>query len=114
MPLGIYHVWHLKAEVSIESQESERPVHFPADYEHVARVRAKTLDEVYEKTNSLDGPWWARADVRCVKPSRSTSIDDVVVGPEGSVHVLGWKGWAMVREAREQAAEQKPSIEPAR
>jgi hypothetical protein len=113
---GLYDVWHLKADVAIESQESGSPVRFPADYEHVARVKALSLDQVYEKTNSMDGPWWLREGVQCVRPSRSTSIDDVVIGPAGDIHVLGWNGWMLVREAQTPVknVDAKPTIEPSR
>ncbi len=116
MAKGLYDVWHLKPEVWVESEKSGSQVRFPADYELVARVKARSLDEVYEKTNSMDGPWWARKDVECVMPSRSTSIDDVVIGPSGDIHVLGWNGWMMVRQARApvQGVEAKPTIEPSR
>ena len=110
----MYDVYHLKAEAWSESHASGSAVRFPDDYEYVARVKARSLEEVYEKTNSLDGPWSERGDVKCVKASRSTSIDDVVVGPAGEVFVLGWNGWALAREAPSQTADVKPVIEPLR
>ena len=114
MATDLFDVYHLKAEAWVASQATGGPVHFPADYELVARVEARSLDEVYEKTSGLDGPWWERADVRCVKPSRSTSVDDVVVGPAGVLHVLGWSGWAHYRCPETQSIEATPSIEPLR
>jgi hypothetical protein len=113
---GLYDVWHLKADVSIESEKSGSQVRFPADYELVARIKARSLDEVYEKTNGIDGPWWRGEGVECVVHSRSTSIDDVVIGPSGDIQILGWNGWMMVREAQAhvQSVEAKPTIEPSR
>jgi hypothetical protein len=53
---------------------------FPQDYDHVANVLTKTVEEAYRLTNHIDNPWWDNERVvKTVKDSRrSTSVGDVV------------------------------------
>jgi hypothetical protein len=111
-----YEVWHLKAEISSESEE-RGIVEYPTDYELVARVKARSLDEVYEKTNGMDGPWWEKEGVERLKRSRSTSIDDVVIGPALDIQILGPKGWIQAlgpHPLLQAPLEVEPKIEPSR
>jgi hypothetical protein len=64
----------------------------------------------------MDGPWWKKEGVECLKPSRSTSIDDVVIGPAFDIHILGPKGWiqALGPWPFLQVMEEEQKIEPSR
>ena len=94
MNKGTYQVWHLNDE-----KLSRLPViteaSFPEDYCLVAKVKASSLEEVFNRTNSTSQPWWKNPDVECVKPSRSTMVFDVVIDPRGDVYVVEQGGWML-------------------
>lgn len=118
MEKGIYEVWHVKVEILKRLRDAERAVAvrlgFPSDYEFVARVKARSLEEVFRKTCDIGDPWWRNRGVECLKESRSTNLGDVVVSPSQKIYqVVSW-GWMLVHnpalgqaldEARAQAVE---------
>lgn len=125
MEEGIYEVWHVKRDVFEELALYKRPilVAFPRDYEFVARVKARDLEQVFEKTNSHDLPWWQKRGVECLKETRSTMVGDVVISPSREVYQVQSQGWCLVqiaaqKQARATSQEQYPSRgkeqEPAR
>lgn len=66
-------VWHAKLPTFGLTQQS-----FPADYQLVATVEAKNLDDVFEKTNHIDREWWLNEGVTAHMQTRSTSVGDVI------------------------------------
>ena len=60
--------------------DDENKPSFPKDYHKVADVEATTLDEAYEKTNTISQPWVKNVGVKPVETTgcRSTSCGDVV------------------------------------
>lgn len=58
-------------------------VAFPQGWQHVADVEVDTLNQVFERTNSIDALWTDNLEVtlRVDPPLRSTSVGDVVVAP---------------------------------
>jgi hypothetical protein len=98
-------------------------VRFPRDYELVARVKARFLEEVFAKTNDIGDPWWRNRGVDCLKETRSTMVGDVVVSPSQKVYHFVGRGWMCVHDpalgqaleqARAQAQEQKSTRVPER
>jgi hypothetical protein len=67
------------------------PAFSPFDhYEMVAEVESDDLDEVFEKTNSIDAPWVFNQGVAPVRDRlRSTSVGDVMVLGEVAYVVAG-------------------------
>ena len=62
---------------------------FPNDYQLVATVVCDQMGRVFELTNHIDQPWTENPEVTVaagVNPRslRSTSVGDVVAGPEGA------------------------------
>lgn len=70
MPAIVYH----RKDPDFKSEWAR----FPDDYEPVARVKTKKLDEAFELTNSINCPWWENDGVSAIKQTRSTSVGDVV------------------------------------
>lgn len=44
--------------------------------ELVAEIDTDNMNEAYRLTNHIDKPWDKNPEVKCIKPSRSTSIGD--------------------------------------
>lgn len=82
-------VWHAKTPTFGLSEQN-----FPADYEVVAEVPTDNLEVIYERTNTIDKPWWENEGVFAKKiPCRSTSIGDVVTMNSKAYRceMAGWK-----------------------
>lgn len=87
------------SEILEEVGEDEKikeyfPPFDPTRFELVAYVRIDSVDEAYRLTNNIDCPWWENEGVKVVKKSRSTSVGDVIVSPQGEVYlckILGWE-----------------------
>jgi len=75
---------------------SSFPAFWPGDYELVAIVETDDLDKVYAVTNDET----AHPEVRCkwIRPSRSTSVGDVVVTSDGLIHRVERCGWSRIEE----------------
>lgn len=110
----LYEVWHLKADAAVDTGLPDGAVEFPTHYELVARVRAQSPEEVLEKTTHRADVWWDRQGVECLKSSRSTAVDDVVVGSVGDMHVLAPKGWVQALEPNPflESLEAEPTMKP--
>lgn len=91
-----YVVWHAKDEVMVRGLASEPS--FPADYDRVAVVECKDVDDVFRATNHIDSDWTKNSEVVTLVGvrHRSTSVGDVVeeFKPGGKRFMcvsLGWK-----------------------
>jgi len=70
------------------------PVDFDDDkFDLVAEVEVEEFGEVFFLTNHVDYAWWENESVTCIKQSRSTSIGDVVVAPDGQKFRCLGSGW---------------------
>ena len=68
------------------------PPQFPSEYELVANVETTELEDVFRLTNHIE--WEKNSQVEEVKPSRSTSVGDIVVDATGHAFLcerIGWK-----------------------
>lgn len=85
-----YEVWHARdlfAAGAIGRVMGMPPQEFPDDYEKVADVLARDLDQVFALTNHTDTSWQDNPGVSTnVAEARSTSDGDVIVDPEGRPH----------------------------
>ncbi len=88
-------------------------VRFPRDYELVARVQARYLEEVFAKTSDIGDPWWRNQGVECLKESRATIVNDIVRTPNRDVYAVAPHGWQLLHSPaleQAQAQEQKPKL----
>lgn len=112
MERGVYEVWHMKEEIleefSVRKQEVR--VTFPRDYERVALVTARNLDQVLEKTSSYDQHWWDKRGVECVKGTRSIMVGDIVISPDQDLYQLASEGLRLVNN---RAHERAPAVREA-
>lgn len=77
---------------------------FRGDYCTVAMLPGElTLDQVYQRTNTIDGPWWENPGVTKLVPDgcRSTSVGDVIIRHEldtntVTLHVVSTMGFTEV------------------
>lgn len=66
-------------------------------FSKVAIVEAVDLDEVFELTNHIDKPWWVNKGIIWYQTgSRSTSVGDVVVTPQGTRFMCSLVGWEQI------------------
>jgi len=71
---------------------------WPEGYRLVAEVDAKGLEEVFGLTNDLGHGWTLNPGVRGLVPrQRSTSVGDVVVGPDGRIWRCEPIGWSEIQ-----------------
>jgi len=77
-----FQVWHRRLPTFMESRPEEL-VAFPQGWQHVADVDVDALNQVFERTNSIDALWTDNLEVtlRVAPPLRSTSVGDVIVAP---------------------------------
>jgi hypothetical protein len=115
-----YEVWHIKPEVveEIAAHRGHVTVQFPHDYERVARVTARDLEQVFEKTTSYDVPWSRKAGVECLKETRSTMVNDIVISPDHELYQVTSDRFRLIAGpaqelARAKGGEQGPDV-PAR
>lgn len=86
-------------------------------YTLVAEVRATSLEEVFQLTNSIDQHWWKNSGVQPKFKSagcRSTSVGDLVVDGSGVGHFCDSIGWTDVQlspgqQSADRAADSDPS-----
>ena len=83
-------VWHAKTPTFGLSKQN-----FPTDYELVAEVDTDDLDIAFERTNTINRPWWENDRVKPLKQTRSTSVGDVVE-VNGKYHLCEMAGWTEV------------------
>jgi hypothetical protein len=89
-------VYHDKGFPKTMVKASER--RFPDDFVEVAEVASEELGEIYALTNHIDQDWTLNEEVSKATegPVRSTSMGDVVVLADGSVHLCEAVGWREV------------------
>ncbi|MGD2158512.1 MAG: hypothetical protein PVG14_00255 [Anaerolineales bacterium] len=75
---------------------------WPVSYKEVAHVEAKSLEEVYFKTQHLETVWWHNPGVKALYMSRSTSMGDVIQDEVGDLWAVALIGFAEVIEAQEE------------
>jgi hypothetical protein len=86
---GIFTVYHARTHDPMLFPDKAESL-WPDGYRPVAQVRASSFEEVYELTNSIDGPWWKNKGVTLIPtgyvpdwerhPLSSTSVGDVIEG----------------------------------
>lgn len=68
---------------------------FPIDYNKVADIETKDLNEAYELSNSINSPWLFNNKVKSdLLVCRSTSVGDVIEDNDGNffmVDMIGFK-----------------------
>src|SRR5690242_20026891 len=73
------------------------PRKWPHEYRLVARVEAEDLEQAFDLTNNVEGPWTKNPGVRAVSHGlRSTSVGDVVLAPDGVPYRCESCGWRRV------------------
>ena len=82
-------VYHCRGEPGVKSRQ------FPRDFDLVAAVRSTRVEEVFDLTISTDSHWSENRKVKTYKNSRSTTLGDVIVTPNG-MYRLGFSGWEPV------------------
>jgi hypothetical protein len=75
---------------------------WPASYKEVAHVEAKSLEEVYFKTQHLDTVWWHNPCVKAIDMSRSTSVGDIIQDEKGDLWAVAMAGFAKVLEGQKE------------
>lgn len=60
----------------------------PEDLTLVGKVNACDLDQVFYITNSIDRPWWRHHEVIWWRPSRSTSVGDVILDIDSNIYYI--------------------------
>ncbi len=84
-----YSVYHRKTLVAIDNLENAVPkLKWPEAYHLVASVEAETHDEACAKTQHIDCEWWKNHGVELFANSRSTSVSDIIIGPDRHVWVV--------------------------
>lgn len=59
------------------------------EYILTATVETNSLDGAYKLTNTIDFPWWHNVDVEpSVTETRSTSVGDLLLLEDGSIHLV--------------------------
>jgi hypothetical protein len=87
-------VWHNERTFSADR---DKPALFPDHFTAVAEVETESVDDAYERTNSIHCGWWENERVTPLRgPTRSTSVGDVMELPDGSLLVVNGMGFAPV------------------
>lgn len=89
---SVYEVWQARSPSF--SLTAVHPEFSSEKYELVARVECQHLGEAFELTNTIDHPWWENEGVEVLVRSRSTSVGDVIVDPDGQRHRCEPVGWS--------------------
>jgi hypothetical protein len=71
---------------------------WPASYQEVAHVEAKSMEEAYFKTQHLDVVWWHNRSVKAIQMSRSTSVGDVIRDEQGELWAVAATGLVKIAE----------------
>ena len=86
-------LWTEYNEEEGSRKDSDGP-NFPEDYDVVAAIEADSIDEVFEKTNSIENHWSGNPGVIPIKKEcRSTSLGDIVVNKAGKKFLCAYIGW---------------------
>ena len=93
--MNTYSVYHRKTLIDINSFENAiSRLNWPEEYHLVASVEAENLDQAYAKTQHIDQQWWQNTGVELLAESRSTSIGDILIGPDCHIMVVMPVGFA--------------------
>lgn len=87
-------IWHAK-----KPSFGMTPQSWPNDYELIAEIDSKSLEVAFEKTNTIEQPWWVNEGILGLivhKRTRSTSVGDVVV-IDGQAHLCENAGWTHIQ-----------------
>jgi len=93
--MNTYTVYHRKTLLNIDCFENAIPkLYWPEDYRLVTSVEAENLEQAYTKTQHFECEWWNNPGVELLAKSRSTSVNDVIIGPDRHVMVVTPVGFA--------------------
>jgi len=97
--MNTFSVFHRKTLVDINGFENAiYRLNWPEAYQLVASVEAKTLEQAYASTQHIDQEWWKNQGVELLAESRSTSVSDIIIGPDRHVMVVMPVGFADLSE----------------
>ena len=97
--MNTYAVYHRKTLFEIDNIETDCiKLHWPEAYKLVASVEAEDLEQAYTKTQHIDQEWWKNPGVEWLAKSRSTSVSDVIIGPDRHVMVVMGMGFTNLSE----------------
>jgi len=92
-----FSVWHLNN--TRDADWAETPATWPVGYTKVAELSGADLDEVFQRTNSIESPWFEAAGITRVRAGsrglRSSSVGDVFE-VEGVGHRIAAAGFEAV------------------
>jgi hypothetical protein len=89
-----YVVYHRKELFEIDIFETDLlKLHWPEAYQLVATVAAENLEQAYTKIQHIDREWWENPGVELLEKSRSTSVSDIIIGPDRHVMVVMGMGF---------------------
>ena len=96
----IYHRQPLYPGLVFSDQEplSADTLDWPASYQEVAQVEAKSLEEAYFKTQHLEFAWWHNRGVKATQMSRSTSVGDVIQDEQNELWAVAATGFVKITE----------------
>jgi len=100
----VYHRQPLYPGLVYTDQDSA-PVddlNWPASYQEVAHVEAKSLEEAYFKTQHLETAWWHNRGVKAIQISRSTAVGDVIRDEQNDLWVVAVTGFIPVSENKKE------------
>ena len=87
--MNTYAVYHRKELFEMDIFETDLlKLHWPEEYQMVATVAAESVEQAYAKTQHIDHAWWENPGVELLEKSRSTSVSDVIIGPDCHVMVV--------------------------
>lgn len=78
------------------------------DFDLVAEVDVPTLDEAYVLTQHIEREWSMNDKVKTIKPSRSTSIGDILTDQDGANWRCEALGWSMM--SRQKIVKRKEEV----
>jgi hypothetical protein len=106
--MNTYTVYHRKELFEIDIFETDMlKLCWPEEYQLVATVEAENLEQAYAKTQHIDQEqcpphqsfplgdrgWWENPGVELLEKSRSTSVSDIIIGPNRHVMVVMGMGF---------------------
>jgi hypothetical protein len=62
-------------------------------WDYAADVDTDNLDVAWEKTNTIDHPWWHNPEVTAYHPHRSSMVGDIFVTDDGEQHQVDRVGF---------------------
>ncbi len=98
MIFTIYHRIRLYAggEMRDDHPVDAGHIGWPGEYHLVARVKAKSLEGAYARTQHIDHPWHENPEIETIRFSRSTSIGDVIQDESGRFWAVASFGFSQL------------------